>query len=133
MILDCLHNVYGNLSTFRNFDVFCFGGLGEFDKLCFKVIQKFKQKNLKIKTVLVCPNVKWTKIDFKEELKIKFDECIKIEISKDDLKMPILSRNFEMAKASEFIVFFANETGKGNETKVLEFAKEKNIPYVNFY
>ena len=124
---------YEHLIKEQGFDVFCFGGVGEFDNLCFKVVLRLKEKYSKIKTVLVFPNVKWAKIDFDDELKNKFDECVRLEKESDDLKLPLLSRNFEMAKASEFIVFFASETGRGSETKVLKFAKEKNIPHINLY
>lgn len=114
----------------EGFDVFCFGGVGEFDELCFDIVQNLKQEHKNLVTVLMCPKG-IDKNAFKNSIKKKYDKYVEVE--NEFSKMPYLSRNLNMANASEFIVFFASEKGRGNETKVLNFAKDKNIKFVNFY
>ena len=129
---ECLAVLVEHLTTKEHFDVFCFGGIGCFDDLCYSVTRKFKEKHNGINLVLILPEHKTLAKELCEKHYGKFDKMTTIK-SKDGLKLPILSRNIEMAKASEFVVFFANESGRGNETKVLNFAKEQNIPFVNLF
>ena len=131
-IKESLEVLFEYLIDKDKFDVFCFGGLGEFDELCFEVVSKLKQRYKNISLTLILPQNKTLAREIEFKQKGRFDKTITMT-NKEVLKLPILSRNIEMAKASEFVVFYANENGNSNESKVLKIAKERHIPFVNLF
>lgn len=130
---ESLFVLFEQLIKEQGFDTFCFGGIGEFDEMCFKVIKKLQSEYGRIKTVLAKPKLKFSTEAFDDDFEKRFDESVMVGSNEQYDRFPILARNFEIAKASSFIVFFAHENGRGNETKILNFAKEQNIPFINFY
>ena len=122
---------YEYLIQEQGFNVFYFGGVGEFDEICFNAILKLKEKYHNIKTVLVLPQNSVVSKSLKKKHVGKFDGTIVAE--SNEIRLPILSRNTFVANSSDFILFYASESGRGGDTKILNFAKEKNIPFMNFY
>ena len=100
----------------QNTNLFYFGGIGKFDKLCESVLLKLKSKFSHIKLILVKPAIK----DFENQIDFKYDNVIEFKEKNEYDKMPLFSRDLKMAKNADFLVFYVDENSKNKARKILE-------------
>lgn len=116
-----------------NFQIFLFGGFGEFDELCHKVVSQKKK---------LYPNLIriYCLIDEKHLLPNKrpkylldndYENFVYYEPDFDYWYKRIYFRNCEMIKHSNFVVFFAEDKENSGAYKMLKFAKKIKKPFIN--
>lgn len=117
----------------KNFKFFYFGGLGEFDLLCYKVVTEFKQEFPQIKRIFcVCDEKhlqyhkrpKWLR-------KQEYEDYVYLPLKFDYWYTRIYYRNCEMINLSDFAVFYVDLENDGGAHKMLKYAKKKKKEYIN--
>lgn len=121
-----LFSLFDNLIKNENVDCFLFGGLGEFDDFCYKIISNLKRKYPNIKRVFCCYDPK-----FQDERKrpnwLKnqdYGEIIFLNLDFDFWYSRIFFRNCEMINLSDFVVFYVKTKEKSGAFKTLSYAKK---------
>lgn len=117
----------------KNFKIFYFGGLGEFDLLCYNVVTEFKEDFPQIKRIFcVCEEKhlqyskrpKW----LKEQ---EYEEFVYLPLRFDYWYTRIYYRNCEMINLSDFAVFCVDLENDGGANKMLKYAKKQKREYIN--
>lgn len=113
------------------YSTFYFGGFGEFDDLCHKIITKLKIKYPHIRRVFILADPRYVnkKSDYLTE---NYEESIYLDMDFDYWYSRIYFRNVEMVKQSNFIVFYAFNKEKSGAYKILQYAKKAKKDYINF-
>lgn len=128
-----VEEVVVNLITKCNVTVFYFGGFGEFDELCFSIVNKLKNNYANITTTFCYSNDKELhKIKRKHILTSKhYDNYLLLPTKNNYWYYRILLRNYEIIKASDYIVFYVNEELEGGALSAYKYAKKLHKPIVN--
>ncbi|MBO5102576.1 MAG: hypothetical protein J6C13_00610 [Clostridia bacterium] len=115
----------------KGFNIFLFGGFGEFDALCLKLVTELKEEYPNIKRIYCLENEKYLKKKYK--LNNFYDEVIYLPVDFDYWYTRIYYRNIEIIKHSDLIVFYAEERKDSGAYKALKFAKSIKKPFINIY
>ncbi|MBO5363228.1 MAG: hypothetical protein J6A46_02755 [Clostridia bacterium] len=107
--------------------IFYFGGYGDFDKLCYKIVNKIKQENpqLGLKLVYCVPQELYLRKKshyFKSE---DYDEIIYLTPSFESWYKSIYFRNCAMIDKSDFIIFYAEDRKDSGAYKAYKYAKRQ--------
>ena len=115
---------------------FYFGGFGDFDELCYRIVTEIKTQkpDLNIERVFCVPQERFLRKNapyFKRE---NYERVIYIEPSFDGWYKSIYFRNCAMIDVSDFVVFYAQERENSGAYKALKYAKRnKNKKIINLY
>jgi len=113
-----------------------FGGLSEFDELCWQVVTDLKNKyNLKIERVLCLWDARYLRVS-KRPKWLKDDDYERLEYLSffDYWKNRIFFRNRAMIDSSDFLVFYVGDNKeKSGARSALEYAKKCKKNYINIY
>ena len=121
--------------TFKDFIInkkvncFLFGGFGEFDDLCYRIITELKQNYPHIKRIYVCEDYKYIDRPQKRPKWLTqedYEEFTYYETRYTGFYQRIYFRNIEIINNSNFCVFYVdvNKNYSGAK-KVLEYAIKK--------
>lgn len=97
-----------NLIINENVDTFFFGGLSEFDDLCYKIVSKLKLKHEHIIRIYALENPAWIK-EHKRPQWLKneeYEEVIYLDLEFDYWYNRIYFRNCEIIKRSDFTIIY---------------------------
>ena len=107
--------------------IFYFGGYGDFDDLCYKIVTQIKAESpeLEIKTVYCVAQEKylWKKVRyFNAE---DYDEVIYLQPSFEGWYKSIYFRNCAMIDKSDYVIFYAGDKENSGAFKAYKYAKKK--------
>ena len=131
-------------------DTFLFGSRSKFDDLCLIVVTELKEKYSHIKRVYVRSQYPYIDKHYKDYLLDSYDDTIMPKRVENAGKASYVERNQEMINASDFCVFYYDETYKpplrkqsqrsltshqpNSGTKLAyEYAKQKKKVIINLY
>ena len=113
------------------FSTFLFGGLSEFDDLCYKIVSLLKTKYSHIERVFCFYNEKdlakppkWTK-------DLEYDRFTYFPLSFNWWYKRIYFRNCEMILNSDYVIFYVSHEENSGAYKALKFAKQNKKEYSN--
>ena len=107
--------------------IFYFGGYGEFDELCYKIVTKIKKEKpaLNIKRIYCVAQEKYLRKKVRYFNREDYDDVIYLEPSFDGWYKSIYFRNCAMIDASDFIIFYSEERENSGAYKAYKYAKRK--------
>lgn len=117
----------------EQFKDFYFGGFGNFDDLCYKIVSKLKEEYNHIRRIFCLYDRKHINISKRPEwLKNEeYEDIIFLEPSFDGWYKRIYFRNLEMVDLSDFILFYVCNTENSGAYKTFKYAKKKKKIYIN--
>ena len=112
---------------------FYFGGFGEFDDLCHKVISKLKITYPQIQRIFCLSDPRHQRISKRPKwLKDEdYEEFIYLDLDFDYWYQRIYYRNCAMIDRSDIIVFYVEERENSGAYKAYKYAKQKKKSIVN--
>lgn len=126
------------IATFENLikqgcKYFYFGGFGEFDDLCYKVISKLKNKYPQVRRIFCLYNPQHEKISKRPDwLKHEeYEEYIYFDLNFDYWYTRIYYRNVEIVNHSDFVIFYVEERENSGAYKIYKYAKQKKKNIIN--
>lgn len=131
-----LHFLFYDIINNLGIEEVWFGGLGEFDELCWQVVTDLKNKyNLKIERVLCLWDERHLRVS-KRPNWLKNGDYERLEYLSffDYWKNRIFFRNRAMIDCSDFLVFYVgNDKEKSGARTALQYAKKCKKNYINIY
>lgn len=117
----------------ENFSVFYFGGLGDFDDLCYKIVTKLKNEYKSIQRIFCLYDSKHISYNkrptwLKNE---EYEDYIYLEPTFNGWYKRIFFRNLEIVNLSDFIIFYVEREEDSASHKILKYAKSKNKSFIN--
>ena len=121
------------LITQENVKYFYFGGLGEFDDLCWQVVTELKKTNSEIYRIFCVSDPRHQRLSkrpkwLKDE---NYEEIIYLDLNFDYWYNRIYYRNCEIINRSDFVVFYVNHTEQSGAYKALKYAIKKKKQIIN--
>lgn len=117
----------------ENFCNFYFGGFGDFDDLCYKIVSGLKQKYKDIRRIFCLYDNRH--VSFRKRptwLKNEeYEDYVYLEPSFSGWYKRIYFRNIEMVNISDFIIFYVENSDNSASYKILKYAKSKNKNFLN--
>ncbi len=110
------------------FCTFYLGGYGNFDRVCFNVLTKLKQRYKNIKRVFITPYI--CNYDKLKTLSKTYDETIYPPLENTPLRFAINKRNRWMIQNSNILICYVTNTFGGAYT-TYKYAKTKNLKIIN--
>ena len=112
---------------------FYFGGYGNFDHLCYKIVTKIKEKNPKLNiSRIYCVNREsYLRKPTRYFNRADYDEIVYLMPSFDGWYKSIYFRNCAMIDQSDIILFYAEDRENSGAYKAYQYAKRKNKKVVN--
>ena len=119
----------------NNYICFLFGGFGEFDDLCYKVVTKLKKKYPYLTRICVLTNEKLINTaNTKKLLNNKYFESVKyFSLEYDWWYTQIYYRNCQIVKHSDFIIYYTKEDNDSGAYKCLKYAIKIKKPFLNLW
>ena len=130
-LMQRLYVLIENLIVNENFGVFFFGGLSDFDELCWQVVTQLKQKYQFIKRIYCLIEPKYLRKLPRWLDRKNYEEFIYLDLKFDWWYQRIYFRNEEIIRHSDFVVFYVNETENSGAYKAMQIAKKLKKPYKN--
>ncbi len=121
------------LITKENVRLFYFGGFGEFDDLCHKIVSELKNKYPNIYRIFCLSDPRHQRLS-KRPIWIKdedYEEIIYLNLINDYWYKRIYFRNCEMIDRSDFVVFYVNHSERSGAYKALQYAIKKKKQIIN--
>ena len=132
-----LYNLFEEYITSKRVGIFNFGGFGDFDSFCHKIVTKLKEKYPFIKRVYVCEFYEYIKKPNKRPVLLKdedYEAFEYFEMKYTGFYRRIYIRNCEIIDHSDYCVFCVDETAEySGSKKALEYAKQKKKNIVNIF
>ena len=116
--------------------IFYFGGFGDFDELCYKIVTKIKEEKpeLQIKRVYCVTQEGYLRKKSRYFKRDDYDEIIFLIPSFEGWYKSIYFRNCAMIDESNFVIFYAEERENSGAYKAYKYAKkQKGKTVVNIY
>lgn len=115
--------------------IFYFGGYGEFDELCYKIVTEIKEgsPDLNIRRVYCVPREEYLRKRVRYFNPDNYDEVIFLEPSFSGWYKSIYFRNLAMIDKSDHIIFYAEEREGSGAYKAYKYAKSKKKNAVNLF
>ncbi len=122
-----------DLIEHRSASVFFFGGFGDFDNLCWRVVTELKQKYIFIKRVFCLSDPRHLRAHKRPQwLKDEdYEEFIYLDLEFDYWYSRIYYRNCEIIERSDFVIFYVSNTQNSGAYKVLQYAQRKKKEFSN--
>ena len=132
-----LYNLFEDYILNKNVGIFYFGGFGNFDDICHKVITKLKEKYLFIKRIYVCEDYSFINRPHKRPKWLTnqdYEEFVYFETRYTGFYKRIYFRNCEIIDRSDYCIFCVNENKKfSGALKAFEYAKRKKKDFLNIF
>lgn len=111
--------------------IFYFGGFGDFDELCYKIVTKIKEESpdLEIKRVYCVPqekDLRKPKVD-----RDKYEDIIYLMPSFEGWYKSIYYRNCAMIDASDSVIFYAEQRANSGAYKAYKYAQRKKVKHLS--
>lgn len=114
-----------------NYTIFYFGGFGEFDDLCYKLVSELKSKYAHIKRIFCLTDQKYL-IKRPKWLRAEdYEDFVYFDLQFEWWYKRIYYRNLEIINHSNFIVFFAKNNNESGAYKALQYAIKKKKDFIN--
>ena len=123
------------LTENENYNVFYFGGFGEFDELCYEIVSELRIQHRQIKRIFCLSDERYLCLDKRPEWlkRQEYEEYVYLNLDFDYWYTRIYYRNCEMIKNSDFIIFYVDENKDGGAKKALNFARKIKKENINMY
>lgn len=118
-----------NLIETKEYSIFYFGGFGEFDNLCYKIVTNLKQTYPYIKRVYCLEDEKYlNKLKFNLDYN-EYEDYIYLPLNFDWWYTRIYYRNCSIVDTSDLIIFYIRNTKNSGAYKTYKYAikQHKNI------
>ncbi len=117
----------------EGYNLFYFGGFGDFDTICYKVVSALRQKYKHVKRVFCLTEEKYLSPSkrpkwLQEE---EYEEFIYFTLENNYWYKRIYFRNCEIIKRSELIIFFVKNEGESGARKALNYAIKTRKKMIN--
>lgn len=111
---------------------FYFGGYGDFDDLCYKIVTKIKKEcpELCIKRVYCVSQEKYLYKNVRYFKREDYDDVIYLVPSFDGWYKSIYFRNCAMIDESDYVIFYAEQIENSGAYKAYKYAKNKRDKYI---
>ncbi len=108
--------------------VFYFGGYGDFDALCYRIVTKIKEERpeTEIKRVYCVPQERYLRQRTRYFNREDYDEAVYLMPSFEGWYKSIYFRNCAMVDESDVVILFAEERENSGAYKIYRYAKRKN-------
>ena len=115
--------------------IFYFGGYGEFDDLCYKIVTRIKEEypDLNIRRVYCVPREEYLRKRVRYFIPENYDELIYLEPSFSGWYKSIYYRNCAMIDKSDYIIFYAEAREQSGAYKAYKYAKKKAKKITNCF
>ena len=112
--------------------IFYFGGYGDFDALCHKIVTKIKGETpeLNIKRIYCVPREECLRKNVRYFKREEYDDVIYLMPSFDGWYKSIYFRNCAMIDESQAVIFYAEERQNSGAYKAYKYAKRKRDKYI---
>ena len=112
--------------------VFYFGGYGEFDELCYKIVTKMQKEtpSLGVKRVYCVSQERYLRKKVRYFTPENYEEIIYLTPSFDYWYKSIYFRNCAMIDKSSYIIFYAEQRENSGAYKAYKYAKTKKDKYI---
>ena len=132
-----LNEIFKNLIINKKVNYFLFGGFGEFDDLCHKIITKLKQQYANIKRIYVCEDYKFISRPQKRPKWLTsedYEDFIYFETRYTGFYQRIYFRNVEIINSSDYCVFYVSGNQKySGAQKIFDYAVKKKKVLFNVF
>ena len=115
----------------KDVSIFYSGGMGEFDKMCEKIVRELKCKYPNVRLHLIIPYMKQTLNKNFEYYNECYDEIYLPDLENIFYKAAILERNRWMVRECNFMVAYVSNND-GGAKKTLDYALKHDIVIKNF-
>ncbi|MEG1752071.1 MAG: hypothetical protein RR140_03015 [Clostridia bacterium] len=125
----CLINLIEN----KQVKIFYFGGLGEFDDLCWRIVTKLKVIYPDLKRIYclsdprhqrICKRPGWLKNE-------DYEEFVYLNLKFDWWYQRIYFRNCKIIDQSDYVVFYVKNTENSGAYKAMQYAKNNKKMFIN--
>ena len=116
--------------------IFYFGGYGEFDELCYKIVTSIKEgnQNLKIKRVYCVSQERYLRKNTHLFRRENYDDVIYLIPAFSGWYKSIYFRNCAMIDQSDCVIFYAEKRENSGAYKAYQYAiKKKDKRIVNLF
>ena len=114
----------------NDFTTFYSGGMGEFDKICERIVRRFKRKNDNIKLCLILPYMKNDINNNRGYYDALYDEIIVPDLENVHYKRAITERNRWIVKNSDMLLSYVFRD-YGGAWAMLKYAEKSGTEYMN--
>lgn len=115
-----------NLIEKQDYSIFYFGGFGEFDNLCYKIVTILKQKYPFIKRIYCLEDEKYlNKLKFNLDYN-EYEDYIYLPLNFDWWYTRIFYRNCSIVDTSDLIIFYIRNTKNSGAYKTYKYAVKQN-------
>ena len=114
----------------NGFTAFYSGGMGEFDKICERVVRRIKKRNDNIKLCLILPYIKSGVSNAPEYYNELYDEIIVPDLGNLHYKRAITERNRWIVSRADMILAYVFRNYGGAYT-MLKYAEKLDTEYIN--
>ena len=107
------------------YGVFCFGGFGEFDNICWEVVTELKENYPFLRRIFYLYDERHTRISKRPKYlkESDYEEFVYPDLEFDWWYQRIYYRNIEIIKKSDYIVFYITHTQNSGAYKAYQYAK----------
>lgn len=114
---------------------FYFGGLGEFDELCYKIVSELKLTYKHIKRIFCLSDSRHLRISKRPKwLKPEdYEEFVYLNLQFDWWYKRIYYRNCAMIDKSDIVIFYVEERENSGAYKAFKYAKRIKKEIINLY
>ena len=128
-----LFNEIERLIVEKGFNLFYFGGFGEFDALCYQVVSQLKSKYTHIKRVFCLIDEKQKNFSKRPKWLQKevYEDFVYFHLSFDYWYTRIYFRNCQIINASDMVIFYVVNKERSGAHKALVHAINNKKDYIN--
>ena len=116
--------------------IFYFGGYGEFDRLCYRILTKIKEENptFEIKRIYCVPQERYLRKKVRYFNEEDYEEIVFLQPAFDGWYKSIYFRNCAMIDESDYVIFYCEERESSGAYKAYKYAKKsKGKCILNLY
>lgn len=131
-----LKEIIVNLIKNENYQIFIFGGLGDFDNLCHQVVTEIKNEYPFISRWFCLYDPRHEYNEKKRPYYVNYDNFEEIKylyLHYDNWYDRIYYRNVEIMNMSDFIIFYAENRKGSGAYKAVKHAIRKKIKHINLF
>lgn len=132
-LVEKLRNIFEKLILQENVRYFYFGGLGEFDELCHKVVTELKVKYPDIARIFCLYDPRHQRANKRPSWlnNENYEEITYLYLDYDYWYTRIYYRNQEIINRSDFVVFYVKSQQNSGAYKAMQYAIQKKKQVIN--
>ena len=130
-----INSLLEKLIVEKGHQIFLFGGLGEFDTLCYEIVSSLKEKYPSIQRIYCVHDEKYLLPSKRPEdlRETAYEQFIYLPLPFEYWYTRIYYRNCEMIEKSDYIVFYVKNKKESGANKAMEYAKRRKKVYINLF